>query len=37
MGHLISGDGVEADPEKVRAMIEWLTPTCVREVRDSLV
>lgn len=28
LGHLISGKWVEADPEKVRAVLEWPTPTC---------
>lgn len=30
LGHWVSADGVEADPEKVRAMIEWPTPSNVR-------
>lgn len=36
LGHLISGKGMEADPEKVRAMLEWPVPTNVREVRGFL-
>lgn len=36
LGHWISTAGVEADPEKVRSMIEWPTPTNVREIRGFL-
>lgn len=36
LGHWVSANGVEADPEKVRAMIEWPTPTNVRELRGFL-
>lgn len=32
LGHLISRKGVEADLEKLRAMLDWPTPTTVREV-----
>ncbi|KAA0044655.1 reverse transcriptase [Cucumis melo var. makuwa] len=30
-GHIISEKGVEVDPEKIRAIKEWSTPTNVRE------
>jgi transposase InsO family protein len=33
LGHVVSGDGIGADPEKIRAVAEWPTPTCVRDVR----
>ena len=36
LGHFISEEGVEVDPEKIRAIKEWPTPTCVREVRGFL-
>ncbi|KAA0059567.1 Ty3/gypsy retrotransposon protein [Cucumis melo var. makuwa] len=37
LGHVISEQGIEADPEKIRAVSEWPTPTNVREVRGFLV
>ena len=36
LGHIISGDGVEVDPEKIRAIKEWPIPANVREVRGFL-
>ncbi|KAA0055700.1 Ty3/gypsy retrotransposon protein [Cucumis melo var. makuwa] len=36
LGHFISEQGLEADPEKIRAVSEWPTPTNVREVRGFL-
>lgn len=36
LGHLISGKGMEADPEKIRAMLEWPIPTNIREVSGFL-
>lgn len=36
LGHLISSQGVEADPEKVRAMMEWPQPQNIRELRGFL-
>ena len=36
LGHIISGGGVEVDPEKIRAIKEWPIPTNVREVRGFL-
>ena len=36
LGHIISGDGVEVDPEKIRAIREWPVPVNVREVRGFL-
>ena len=32
LGHTISKEGVEVDPEKVNAIIEWTTPKNVVEV-----
>lgn len=32
MGHWVSAKGVEADPEKVRAMIQWPIPTNLKEL-----
>ena len=36
LGHMISGEGVAIDPEKVKAMLEWTRPTSVFEIRSFL-
>lgn len=36
MGQQISDKGVRADPERIRAMVDMPTPTCVAEVRRFL-
>ena len=36
LGHVISCLGVSADSNKVQAMIDWLTPTTVKELRGFL-
>ncbi|KAA0045216.1 Ty3/gypsy retrotransposon protein [Cucumis melo var. makuwa] len=36
LGHFISEQGLEADPEKIRAVSDWPTPSNVREVRGFL-
>ena len=36
LGHIISREGVEVDPEKIRAIKEWPIPANVREVRGFL-
>ncbi|XP_060085241.1 uncharacterized protein LOC132564610 [Ylistrum balloti] len=36
LGHLISGEGIETDPEKVSAFRDWPTPRCLKEVRSFL-
>lgn len=33
LGHVISGEGVAADPSKVVAILTWPTPESVRDVR----
>ena len=33
LGHVITADGISTDPQKIQAVVEWPTPTCVREVR----
>lgn len=33
LGHIVSGDGVKTDPEKVRVVREWPVPCSVSEVR----
>ena len=37
LGHIISAKGTEPDPTKIQAVQDFPTPTCLREVRDSLV
>ena len=34
LGHIISGDGVRCDPDKVKAVREWTPPRNLRQVRS---
>ncbi|XP_073041807.1 uncharacterized protein [Primulina eburnea] len=36
LGHIISRDGVEVDPSKVEAVIDWPVPKSVTEIRSFL-
>jgi hypothetical protein len=36
LGHVVSEEGIQTDPEKIKAVEEWKTPTCVTEVRSFL-
>ena len=36
LGHIVSGDGIEADPEKIAAIVDWPVPKNVGEVRSFL-
>nr|GEU88347.1 Ty3/gypsy retrotransposon protein [Tanacetum cinerariifolium] len=36
LGHIISNNGVEMDPKKIAAVIDWLVPTNQRQVRGFL-
>ena len=36
LGHEISKDGIQVDPKKIEAIIEWPKPTTVTEVRSFL-
>ncbi|WZZ36163.1 hypothetical protein YC2023_019564 [Brassica napus] len=36
LGHIVSEEGVAADPEKIQAIPEWPRPTTVTEVRSFL-
>ena len=33
MGHVVSKEGITVDPKKIRAIMEWVTPKSVDEVR----
>ena len=34
LGHVVSGEGIETDPEKVRVVADWPVPVNLREVRS---
>ena len=36
LGHVVSGEGIQMDPKKIEAVIDWLRPITVIEVRSSL-
>jgi hypothetical protein len=36
LGHVIFGEGVAVDPEKVKAVVEWTRPTSVFKIRSFL-
>ena len=36
LGHIIGRDGIKPDPKKVQSVIDWPTPTCLREVLQFL-
>lgn len=36
LGHIVSGKGVESEPSKIRAMVQWPTPTSSKELRAFL-
>ena len=36
LGHVLTAEGVEVDPEKVKAVSEWKQPTSVSEIRSFL-
>jgi len=36
LGHVVSGEGVATDPEKIKAVEEWPVPTDLHEVRSFL-
>ena len=36
LGNIISGEGIDVDPAKVEAIMEWPTPTNVPEVRSFM-
>lgn len=36
LGHVVSGEGIIVDPNKVEAMMDWKRPTLVQEIRSFL-
>ena len=36
LGHIVSCNGVETDPEKIKVLQEWPVPTCIKELRSFL-
>ena len=36
LGHVIGRDGIKPDPQKVQSVVDWPTPTCLREVLQFL-
>lgn len=36
VGHVVSKEGIVVDPEKIRAIMEWLAPKNVDEVRSFM-
>lgn len=33
LGHIISADGIRVDPKKIRAIVEWPTPTNLTQLK----
>jgi len=33
LGHLVSGDGIRAHPDKTEQILDWGRPTCIKDVR----
>jgi len=36
LGHVVSKDGVETDPEKIKAVAEWPVPTTVKQLKSFI-
>jgi transposase InsO family protein len=36
LGHIVSEEGIEANPDKICAIVQWPIPLCVRDVRAWL-
>ena len=36
MGHIVSHEGVKADPKKIKAIKEWRIPTTLRHLQGFL-
>ncbi|GBN80517.1 Retrovirus-related Pol polyprotein from transposon 17.6 [Araneus ventricosus] len=36
LGHVISAEGVKTDPEKIKAVVDWLRPETIHDLRSFL-
>src|SRR6187455_1920428 len=36
LGHVVSAGGISVDPEKIKAILDWKSPTSVTEIRSFL-
>lgn len=36
LGHIVSSKGVEPEPSKIQAMLDWPLPTCIKSLRGFL-
>lgn len=36
LGHIVSPEGVSADPEKIQKIVDWTPPRCLKELRAFL-
>ena len=36
LGHVVSKDGISVDPNKIKAIIEWLVPKNVTDIRSFM-
>jgi len=36
LGHILSHSGISVDPSKIKDVVEWVTPTTVKQVRGFL-
>jgi len=36
LGHVVSGEGISVDPEKIKTVVDWLRPTIVTRIRSFL-
>ena len=36
LGYVVSKDGIQVDPKKIKAVAEWLRPTTVTKIRSFL-
>ena len=36
MGHIVSHEGVNVDPKKIKAIMEWLIPKTIKNFRGLL-
>ena len=34
LGHVVTGEGIRVDPDKIKAVVEWTQPKNVAEIRS---